>query len=177
MDIELPCEKCGHPMRFPREQAGRMGKCPRCGNDVYIPTPEEELEELPLSPEDRTEEMRERQLLEERRRIDRILAGEAEADESAGGPGPSPAARPHPAQSPAGAGRTTVRGVVMTFLAAMRDSDLKRADQAAALLTTRRDEVLKLLDQLAGDQLPPPEMANVPPGVYQGFLKALRARM
>ena len=162
MDIELPCEKCGHPMRFAREQGGRMGKCPSCGNDVYIPTPEEELEELPLAPEDQSEEQRERELQDERRRLDRTLA--QERDEQ-------------PARPRGGVGRTSVKGVVMTYLTAMRDSDLQRAEEALALLATSRDEALRVIDRLAADQIPPAEMANVPPGVFQGFLKTLRSRL
>jgi len=171
MNVDLSCEKCGHPMQFPREQAGRVGKCPRCGNDVYIPTPQEELEELPLAPEDQSEEQRERELQDERRRLDRTLA--QERDEQPG----HAAAGAMSARPRGGVGRTSVKGVVMTYLTAMRDSDLRRAEEALALLTTRRDEVLRVIDQLAADQIPPAEMANVPPGVFQGFLKTLRSRL
>ncbi|HSW46118.1 MAG TPA: hypothetical protein VLM89_11175 [Phycisphaerae bacterium] len=173
MNVELTCEKCGHPFRLPREQAGHVGKCPRCGNDVYIPTPESEIEELPLAPEDRSQEQLARQLEAERRRLDRDLA--REKDKAAGAAGGSqPARRSEPSTT---AGRTTVRGAVMNYLTAMRDSDLDRADHALKLLASRRDDVLRLLDQLAADQIPPAEMSNVPPGVYQGFLKSLRSKL
>jgi uncharacterized Zn finger protein (UPF0148 family) len=171
MNVDLSCEKCGHPMQFPREQAGRIGKCPRCGNDVYIPTPVDEIEELALAPEDQSEEQRERQLQDERRRLDRILA--QERDDQPGGAAAGTAS----ARREKGVGRTSVKGVVMTYLTAMRDSDLQRAEEALALLATRRDEVLRVIDQLAADQIPPAEMSNVPPGVFQGFLKSLRSRL
>lgn len=175
MDIELPCEKCGHALRFPRDQAGRVGKCTHCGNDIYIPTPEEELEELALAPEDQGEEHLRNQLEAERRELDRILAKEKGGEKGTGGAtGPLSAGR---RAAPMGTGRTTIRGVVLSYLTAMRDSDLEQAEKAIALLSTRRDEVIRFLDQLAADQIPPAEMSNVPPAVYQGFLKSLRSRL
>ena len=172
MDIQLPCEKCGHALRFPRDQAGRVGQCTRCGNDIYIPTPEDELEELPLTPEDQSEERLRSQLDAERRELDRILAREKGDEKGAAAPPPG-GRRP----APAGPGRTTVRGVVLSYLTAMRDSDLEQAERAIALVATRRDDVIRFLDQLAADQIPPAEMSGVPPAVYQGFLKSLRARL
>lgn len=175
MNVEFPCEKCGQLMHFAREQTGRIQKCPNCGNDVYIPTPEEELEELPLAPEDQEIERQERELQAERRRLERILAGDEDAGSS-----PAPARGPagqRSTQPPVGAGRTSIRGVVVTYLSAMRDSDLHRAEEAFKLLATKRDDVRRFIDQLAADQLPPAELAQIPPAVYQGFLKALRSRL
>jgi hypothetical protein len=33
---------------------------------------------------------------------------------------------------------------------------------------------MRLLDRLAADQMPPQALANIPPGVFHGFLKHLR---
>ncbi len=167
--IELHCNSCGKLVRAPREAAGRQAKCPRCGNGVYIPTPEEELEELPLKPEDAHEREREAALQEERRRLDRILAHErGEADESA--------ARPAARQASSEASAVTVEDAVIAYLMAMRDAELERAQQWLPVLQRRRSEALNIIDRLVADQLPPAAMANIPPNVYHGFLRNLRAQ-
>ncbi len=178
MSIQIKCEKCGHGMSVPRESAGGYSPCPSCGNSVYIPTPEEEIEELPLAKEDPSEMEREAALQAERRRLDMQLARE----EKGGSPeksSDSPALkRPAPApHHPPGSGRTTVKGVVIAYLTAMRDSDLSRAEQAVALLEPYKAETLRIIDRLAADQIPPAEMADVPPAVFQGFLKSLRSKL
>ncbi len=50
--IRVTCEHCNHVIKAPRKAAGRRGKCPHCHNSVYIPTPESELDEIPLALED-----------------------------------------------------------------------------------------------------------------------------
>ena len=113
----------------------------------------------------------ERKLQEERRRLDHALAHESAGldDSAASGTSGSP--------GPAGKSRTTVKEVVLAYLSAMRDSDLSRAKQAASLLARNKQAALGYLEQLAADQIPPAEMTNVPPAVYQGFLKSLRAKL
>jgi len=175
MAMELACEKCGRTLSISREQTGQQIKCPHCNNDIYIPTPEDEIEELPLAPEEPEEVLRERRLQDERRRIDRILADDDDSgpdSDSTSAASGGPQSRPR-----AGTGRTSVRGVVMTYLGAMRDTDLGQAEQALKLLSTRRDDALRIVDELAADQIPPAEMASVPPAVYQGFLKTLRSQL
>ena len=171
MSIELRCEKCGHQIRAKREAAGKWAKCPNCHNNLYIPTPEEEIEELSLAPEDSAALEREERLQAERRRLDHALAHEDEVP-----------TEPHlpPVRSKRGslpAGRTTVKGVVLSYLVAMRDTDLGRAEEALQLLATQKAKTIEIIDRLAADQIPPAEMTNVPPGVYQGFLKSLRSQL
>ncbi len=190
MNIQIKCEKCGHGISVPRDAAGKYAPCPSCANSVYIPTPEEEIEELPLAEEDPTDLEREAALLAERRRLDMQLAREEKAagherspgHDSGAGSGrssESPPLKPPSAgqHHPPGTGRTTVKGVVIAYLTAMRDSDLTRAEQALALLHPYKTETLRVLDRLAADQIPPTEMADVPPGVFQGFLKSLRSQL
>jgi len=171
MSIELTCEKCGHHIRAKREAAGKWAKCPNCQNDLYIPTPEEEIEELPLAPEDASDLQREEQLQAERRQLERALSHEGE---SSGEPIPAPDGS---TKGPAPAQRTSVKGVVMTYLIAMRDSDFDRAETAIQLLATQKAKAIEIIDALAADQIPPAEMTNVPAGVYQGFLKNLRSQL
>ncbi len=47
--IRVTCEHCNRVIKAPRQSAGRTGKCPHCQNPVYVPIPQEELEEIPLA--------------------------------------------------------------------------------------------------------------------------------
>lgn len=184
--IKLRCEHCGAGISAPREMAGKMSKCPSCGNTLYVPTPENEIEELPLTPEDDSDVRREQQLQEERRRLDKMIAGEERppaegADKTRGGsaehkPG-SQAGPAHAADGSAAGGTTRAQQALMRYLKALRDSDFDTAERALATLKMQPRTALELIDRLISDQLPPVELSDVPPGVYQGFLKTLRSKL
>jgi hypothetical protein len=184
LSIELHCSSCGKLIRAPREAAGRRSRCPACGNSLYIPTPEDEIQELPLAPEDEVERRQEEELLAERRRLDRILLREtslpgeppARSGDAAGRSGGG-AARESVPREPVSSGAESIESVVLAWLRAMRQSDLSRADQHLHTLLRQRAEAVALLDRLAADQMPPPAMADVPPAVYHGFLRNLRTQL
>jgi len=189
--IKLRCEHCGASIQAPRDKAGKTSKCPACGNSIYVPTPENELEELPLAPEDASELQNEAMLQEERRKLDGLLAREEGPSEGvetqdgssghrgspAPGTGPRGAGRLGGGDQPAAMGPTRSEKAVTAYLTAMRDSDFDAAERAVSALRLQPRVAKELIDRLAADQIPPPEMANVPPGVYQGFLKSLRSRL
>jgi len=170
VSIELHCEGCGKTLKAPDAAAGKRSKCPACGHEVYIPTPLEQIEELPLAPEDSDELQREAALQAERRRLDRILARETEDGPGGGAPGGA-------SQRPPGGRGHTVEEVVLAYLAAMRDSDFSRAEQILDLLRRSRADAIRIIDRLAADDIPPAPMAGVPAGVYRGFLKNLRSQL
>lgn len=180
--IELTCEGCGKTIRAPREAAGRQAKCPACGHAIYIPSPEDEVGELPLAPEDAEDLRREAALLEERRRLDRILAREdrAPAEGATGNARSGSRGEPVGGRGPAHAALSAAQEAeqaVLEYLVALRDSNLEQADRAIAVLRHYRGEARQVVERLAADQIPPPAMARVPVGVYQGFLKNLRAQL
>ena len=175
MNIELRCEGCGKMLRATPERAGSRAKCPACGHEFYIPMPPDEIEELPFAPEDAGEAERERALLEERRALDRALERESlGGEEPAARRGPQPPPRPTRAT---GTGGGNAREAVLAYLEAMRDSNFDLAAQKLVVLQRQKAEALEVVDQLATDQLPPPRLAKVPPGVYQGFLRNLRSQL
>lgn len=172
--IQLQCENCGKYVKAPREAAGKQAKCPGCGHSIYIPSPDE-VEELPLAPEDTDELRREAALLEERRRLDRILAREERAPAEGASPSRSGGAR-IPASAPTGGAQATEEAVI-EYLTAMRDADFDRAQESLDVLRRNRAEARQIVDRLAVDQIPPPSMTRVPAPVYQGFLKNLRSQL
>lgn len=181
MSIKMHCEHCGAGITAPHEMAGKMSKCPACGNTLYVPTPEDEIEELPLAPEDAGDLQKEQVLQEERRRLDSLLARESRTVDADGGEsaarGASAAGRdPASAAAPA-ASTSRTEQALRNYLAAMRDSNLDGAERAITILQLQPRTAKELIDRFAADQIPPPEMANVPPGVYQKFLRNLRSRL
>lgn len=183
MNIKLHCEHCGASVQAPREMAGRMSNCPACKNTLYVPTPEEELEELPLAPEDSLDLRREAQLLEERRRLDSLLAHETRAGDEVGGRMTSDSSaraggRPMAGDPVGGAGGgAKIEAAVTRYLVAMRNSDFDGAERALATMKLQPRTAREIIDRLAADPMPPMEMAQVPSGVFQGFLKTLRSRL
>ena len=169
MSIELHCQQCQKLIRAPDNAGGKRGKCPYCGNNVYIPTPSDGSEEIGIAPIDQEEERRAEELRREAiqyaARVDHATdAGKAD-DRSAGAGVPQP-----PGEV------VDLNAEVETFVVAMRDSKLDEADAAAARLkrtgTRARDHVQGLLmDQM------PLQVEGVPDPVVRGFLKALVSRL
>lgn len=169
MEIELHCQGCGKLIHAPHEAGGGWTQCPACGRSLYVPTPASEREELPLAPEDSDFLRREAALLDERRRLDRIVNRERE--QPAGGE-PRPRSQPEPERS-----GTSLQSALLDYLRALTRSDLAAAEQVLPVLRHQRTEALAMLDRLAADQMPPAALGNVPAGVYQGFLKHLRSQL
>ena len=90
--IKVKCDHCNHESLAPRSAAGRRGKCPHCKNSVYVPTPPDELEEIPLAPLDADEKQQRHKIEEEDRSLtDALLREQADSNEGAT-PRPIPAA-------------------------------------------------------------------------------------
>jgi len=167
VSIEFHCSHCGKLVRAPDNAGGRRGKCPYCKQSVYIPTPSEQLEELPLTPVDETEEQRIQRLEAEARAVqEQILADKQSAPEA-----------PPAAESALPADPLAVLGdpqeFVVEYVRALHASDLERAEEVLAQLRPHRDAVAKAIERLRVDPVPPPALAGIPPNLLQGFLKKL----
>lgn len=177
--IKMHCEHCGKGIQAPREYAGKISKCPACGNALYVPTPESEIELLPLAAEDETERQQEALLQAERRRLDSLLAQENDAAEGQAGGGAGLQSAGAPGSStgvPASAGNR-IEQMLLKYLLAVRDADLDAAGRALNVLKLQPRTVRELIDRMATDAMPPAELANIPPAVFQGMLKNLRGKL
>lgn len=175
MSIELHCPQCSKLIRAPAGAGGKHGKCPYCGNSVYVPLPPEEVEEIPLAPIGEEEEQREEQLQRESAQFAAFL------DHGADGAAPaSPGAE--------GRGRRTARqsdtpgkvidlaSEVKRFVVAMHDSKLDEAEAAAAKLKQAGTRARDYIEGLLLDEMPP-QFDDVPPPLVRGFLKTLEGRL
>ena len=73
MSIKFHCEHCNKSVSAPDGAGGRMGRCPYCKQQCYVPLPPDQVEEIPLAPEDPEEDRRREQLRRETMRMDREL--------------------------------------------------------------------------------------------------------
>lgn len=174
MSLEFHCDHCSHLIRAPREAAGRRGKCPFCQQSVYIPTPPAEIEEIPLAPLDESEAQQQARLEQEWRRTNReILADRRPPSDRAVPTGATESAMPDHLDS----AEDDIEDKVVDYLLLMRNSELVQAESVLAELVRRKAAALKVIDRLAADAMPPEALIDVPPRVYLGFLKNLRAQI
>lgn len=165
MSIELHCPQCQKLIRAPENAGGRRGKCPYCGNSVYIPMPPSEEDVIPIAPVDEEEE---RRTEEERRRSIRYAAMVDHATEG-GGAGVADA-EPTFDDSPGEV--VDLAAEVETYVLAMRDSKLDAAEAAVSRMRRVGARARDFVEGLFLDEMPP-EYENVPAPVVKGFLKRL----
>jgi len=173
MSIDLHCPGCQKLIRAPDDAGGRHGKCPYCGRKVYIPMPESEVDLFDIEEPDESERAREEAL---RREAAAYAAGVAHAEGQI------------PAGADEGVGGDAVRepelpGEVVdvafevdTFLEAMRDSDLDKAEAAVARLARSKKRAKDYIENAMVDEMPP-QIEGVPEPVMKGFLKTLLNRL
>jgi len=170
MSIELHCDHCGQKIRAPAEAGGRWGDCPQCGQKVYIPTPAEDLEEIPLAPVDEEEERRARRQREADMAFEvELQQGGPAHDGSAGG---RPPAEPDPS-----ADASNLTGQLVKYVRGMGDGRMAECDGIVAGLVGRRREVEKAIKQLTAQTPLPGALAAMPPAVVKGYLKQLLGQL
>lgn len=167
MSIEFHCDHCGKLVKTAKEHAGKRGKCPYCHQPVYIPTPADELEPLPLTPLDAQEERERQSMLEETRELAERLRTEKDV------PPDAPRA---PLPEPVGDARLSIdmEGLVIEYAACMAAGKLAEAQELATDIRTDLPRAQEVIQRLIGDEIPHPRLAKIPRPVLIGFLKQLR---
>jgi len=182
MPVEFHCEHCGKHVKAPSEAAGRKGKCPHCQAVCYIPSPPEEIEELPLAPLDDAEELQRKRALEETARLQHALLHDRATPSDSGpasGRGAAAGARQQgrPDANSLGMPIAEVQQLVAAFVSAMSEGQLDRAERVAGRLQGERDQVIAIVERINSTGDPSIGLPNLPRPVLLGFLKQLRARM
>lgn len=172
MAIEFHCQHCGHLVRTADEHAGKRGKCPRCNNSVYIPTPSEQIEPLKLTPLDDADERHEQELLEESRELAQRILQEKDVP-------PESVAHPAPRPEPVGDIRLTaanMENLVIEYALNMAQGNLREAEELALEIRTNMRAAEEVMQRLTVDEIPPPRLAKIPRPVLVGFFKQLREK-
>jgi uncharacterized Zn finger protein (UPF0148 family) len=165
MTIEFHCPKCGKHIKAPKEAAGKNGKCPACHQSVYVPTPDDEIEPLELTPlDDAAERERERLLDEARKLREATWRDNSLPPEGAGGPRLTP--QPISAQD--------MTGLVTKYAIAMAQGKLAEADAFAAQIRKDMRAAENAIQQITVDEILPPGLDKIPRPVLVGFFKQLR---
>jgi len=168
MAIEFHCDHCGKLVRTTNENAGKRGKCPHCGNSVYVPTPTDDIEPLRLAPLDEEEEREQRRLLDESRSVARQLREEKHP--------PPPETTTPPTPPPTNDARlpSDMETLVIDYVVCMSQGKLNEAEQLAEEIHTDMARAEEILQRLTMDELPPAQLAEIPRPVVNGFIKQLR---
>jgi DNA-directed RNA polymerase subunit RPC12/RpoP len=188
MTIVFHCEHCEKKISAPDEFGGKAGKCPHCHQRVFIPSPPDQLEEIPLAPEDPQDEKRRQELLREQIRLQEQLNQHKEAPPEPTGGSTSPLrggvlglsdSDSDSEGTPAAGGRSgkaDVSALVGQYLVLMSKGNLDAAEQRADQIAASGPSAKHVVEQMAMQDILEPALANVPPSVISGYFKKLLAR-
>ena len=170
MTIIFHCEHCGMKVSAPDEAGGRRGKCPRCTQHVFIPSPKENLDEIPIAPPDPTEESRRKELRMEELRLQQELQ---EHQDSTNAPQPKPekTSETKPASPEA-----NIRAMVDQYILYMSKGNPESAEPICQKILTGGNKSLKIVEEMAMQDLPSPQLANIPQNQISSYFKKLLSR-
>lgn len=172
-NIQVTCQTCNHVVKAPRAAGGKWGKCPFCHNRVYVPTPPDELEDIPLAPIDQDAEEQAEKLKQEELRIDSAIWHEPSEPDKPDKPAP-PQNRPSAGIPPQPASSAiNITDTIVAYLQALQSSNLEKAEQLAAQLSAHKNNATDRIQQLMVDPVPPAPVRDMPPGLFQGLLRKL----
>jgi hypothetical protein len=164
MAISFICECCKKKINAPDEAGGKWGKCPSCGFKCYIPLPPAEgEEEIKLAPIDENDETQYKELMRETYHITEELLHQIE---DSGEPG-------HAATIDEKV--LTIR--IVKYLQLMAGGLLDEAANASEKITPYRTQAKRILEKMLNDEIPEPELANVPAKVLTGFIRNMLTRL
>lgn len=172
MAIIFHCDYCGKKIEAPEGAGGKWGKCPSCHNKLYVPAPEAD-EEIKLAPVDLTAEEKEKQLMDETFQLTQEILKEKDI--------PPGAAEPNEYNQPSGSGfemsQVELKQYVIKYLRLMADSELYEAQKIAAHIKPYGARVMKILDQMTGDNVSESELADISQLVLSGLIKSLKSEI
>ncbi len=166
MAIVFHCEYCGKEIRAADDAGGKWGKCPACHNKLYVPG-QVSGEDLKVAPLDMDLLESEKQLMAETHRLTRDILKEREVKE--GPPELTGAMYEMSARE--------LKDNIILYLRQMASDDLDEAEATAALISPFAAQALQIIDRIALSEIPEPELADIPPQMLSGSIRALRNRL
>lgn len=172
MGITFNCEHCGKKIEAPDAAGGKWGKCPGCKNKVFVPSKQQEEEELRLAPLDSEEERRRKELIAETVRLRENILSETEAPEEG-----ATAKKEAAGGRPGALSEAELTTMIIGYLRQMADGDLEQAEETAKTIIPGGGKAVRILERIALSQIPEPELADIPQQVLSGLIKSLRSRL
>ena len=163
MTINFTCQSCKKKIKAPIKAGGKWGKCPHCNLKCYIPLPpateEEELKLVPVQEEEerqyeeKMKEMRDVQLniLHETQGVDDDVIGFAFNEQD----------------------KKRLWKNIVIYLRQMTDGELDEAQQTVDEIVRYGDHAKEILEEIAQNEKPEPELADIAPVVLKGLMKNL----
>jgi len=175
MAISFHCQHCGKQIEAPDGSGGRWGRCPGCHGKVYIPTLDQDVQDLKLAPLDESEEYRRRQMMAETFAITEEILKEKSTpitEDQTPTQLPDALVMPLPRMSDAELADEIVR-----YLRMVSDGDLEKAEMSCDIIVAHGKQALDILDRIALSQIPDQRLAGIPPHVLSGLIRDLRAKI
>jgi|WetSurMetagenome_2_1015567.scaffolds.fasta_scaffold132307_2 hypothetical protein len=167
MAIVFHCEYCGKEIKAADTAGGKWGKCPNCHNRVYVPILDTE-DELKLAPIDNQELEREKQLMAETYKLTQDILREREMPDGV---------EPQPAGAMYEMSDKELTANIIKYFLQMSYGDLDEADRTATLISPFKTKAIEIIDQIALNDPPEPELAQINPQVLVGLIKTLRSKI
>jgi DNA-directed RNA polymerase subunit RPC12/RpoP len=165
MSITFHCVNCGNKITAKDESAGKWGICPACHNKIYIPDLNAEIDDLKLAPVNEEEENKQKKLMAETYKITRDILQERETEAGKGA-----------------AFSTTIDDKVLqtriiSYLRKIKDGKLPEAEELENQITCYGQQTLHLLDKIASNDIPEPELADIPRGTLLSLIRNMRGKI
>lgn len=177
MAIEFKCKHCGKRIEAPDKLAGKRGKCPKCRATLVIPEPaQEEDGPLTLKPLDAEEEQERQRLWSETYNMTVSVINERNVPEETVTESESPS---DPADISYMISATPIdteelKRNILQYFQLLVSGDLDQASQCEQLILPHGDQAIAILDDIALNDLPEPELADIPPHRLSGLIRDLR---
>ncbi len=165
MSITLHCSYCGKKIEAQDSTGGKWGKCPACHNKVYVPALTAVYDdELKFAPVDEDEARKEKELMAETFELTQDIL--KERDDSPAGSVKIPSFK---------VSDEDLTENIILYLSQMADSLLEEANDTVKAIKPHSAQAVEIIDRIAISDMPEPELANIPPHVLAGLIRALRA--
>jgi hypothetical protein len=180
MAIDFQCKHCGKRIEAPDKLAGKRGKCPKCRTTLLIPeAAQEEDGPLRLQPLDTEEEQERHRLWSETYSMTQTVLNERSVPEEAPVEPDSPSdptdisymisATPMDSKE--------LKYNILQYFQLLASGDQGQASQYEQLILPHGDQAMEILDSIALNDLPEPELANIPPHMLSGLIRNLRTQI
>ena len=163
MSIVLHCHHCGKKISAPDGTGGKYGKCPSCHNEVYIPGLDED-EELTLAPMDEDELKQKDELMNQTHELTQDILRQRQEPDA-------------PQDSSQEISDRELRKHIILYLRLMADGELELAQETAEKIISHRALAKNIFDTIAVNEMPEPELADIPREVLTEFIKNFIHRM
>ncbi len=181
MTVSFHCEYCGKKIEAPDGAGGKWGKCPACHKKLYVPD-SSSGEELKLAPVDKSDEAKQKELMDETYKLsqDILLEKEIPAESVESVEPVEPVESDESAEAmvlPFKISDEQLKKNIINYLLQMSQGQLEQAETTIGLIVPYGQRAVEILDRIALAEIPEPELADVAPQALSGLIRELRGKI